>query len=645
MQQKANGLCKILVITLLQLAMSLRTVSAMHWESFYPGCHVPDKLRRNMDVNEIWPSQGSISGCYRKDQIPIYTTIVQLADSKLEPARIYDLLPIEIVICKGRYIAVTGNRRLWAHQEFQQLSGKKVNINVIPMIWKREKYGWNKWYALETRLWNRRFHIDDMNFHDRIHVDFPVEVCGPFASMIQQDHSREIYNIRLKYLPENLNENTELWKKVEEDAYVSEEGGKDVLDWSQLNDSVQEHLKDVEKTVEPNFHIETENENVKMNKKDGDFIETVDRDFLDRTQPAKNVKEDLGDLKVDVKETDIPIFQTEKMILTTSKKSAIIWDVKTCERICILKREGEFSSGVFSPDNTRVVTTSSHPHFVTVWDVKKCEVIKQFEFESIVNNVVYSRDQSRILVSGDNISDTKKNVQILDVESGNMIMNFKEEFLSGVFNSRFSRDESMVAIASRDKIGSRIFEAKTGKLLNKLKGHTDWVKSVAFSFDQTMIATGSLDKTARIWNVNTGEMLKVFHHSDTVSSVFLSKDNSQLLTASFSGMAHIWDTKTGVKIHTFNSQLLTASSSGMAHIEDTKTGVKIHILEHKHRLNSAVFSHNETLVLTCGWDNTARLWEVQSELPTIVLEHDEPVKTAVFSNLTWDSNVIRRRLL
>ena len=37
--------------------------------------------------------------------------------------------------------------------------------------------------------------------------------------------------------------------------------------------------------------------------------------------------------------------------------------------------------------------------------------------------------------------------------------------------------------------------------IDTLQGHSDWVRSVAFSLDGDYLATGSSDKTARIWPV------------------------------------------------------------------------------------------------------------------------------------------------
>lgn len=39
-----------------------------------------------------------------------------------------------------------------------------------------------------------------------------------------------------------------------------------------------------------------------------------------------------------------------------------------------------------------------------------------------------------------------------------------------------------------------------------LKGHTDSVDSISLNFDNTLLATSSLDSTVKIWNINTGEL-------------------------------------------------------------------------------------------------------------------------------------------
>ncbi|MBA2306725.1 PD40 domain-containing protein, partial [Candidatus Dependentiae bacterium] len=71
-----------------------------------------------------------------------------------------------------------------------------------------------------------------------------------------------------------------------------------------------------------------------------------------------------------------------------------------------------------------------------------------------------------------------------------------------------------------------IFSLETGMFLKTLKGHSDrGIFAAAFSPDGKKIATGSLgDKTVRIWDTETGKMLKILHHPSPILRVTFSPD-------------------------------------------------------------------------------------------------------------------------
>lgn len=80
-------------------------------------------------------------------------------------------------------------------------------------------------------------------------------------------------------------------------------------------------------------------------------------------------------------------------------------------------------------------------------------------------------------------------------------------------------------------------------------GHTDTINDAVFSRDGQFIATASSDKTARIWDANTGKPLFVLkEHTDAVNAVDFSPDGNTIVTVSSDGTALLWDREMGASI-------------------------------------------------------------------------------------------------
>ena len=168
-----------------------------------------------------------------------------------------------------------------------------------------------------------------------------------------------------------------------------------------------------------------------------------------------------------------------------------------------------------------------------------------------VNALCWHPDGRRIAVGGANgyaqfygISG-KKTEQRLAVRGGGWWKSSRD-LRNNLLDLAFSPDGTRLATGSDDKT-ARIWDAATGKKLLEVR-HDHWVYAVAFSPDGTRLATGSKDKTARIWDAATGKKLLEVRHNDWVYAVAFSPDSTRLATGSKDKTARIWDAATGKKL-------------------------------------------------------------------------------------------------
>ncbi len=81
------------------------------------------------------------------------------------------------------------------------------------------------------------------------------------------------------------------------------------------------------------------------------------------------------------------------------------------------------------------------------------------------------------------------------------------------------------------------------------KGHELAVFAVAVSPDSNYVATGSKDKSAKLWEVSTGREVRSFlGHQASVTSVSFTKDGKHLITSSSDHSAKIWEVLSGKQI-------------------------------------------------------------------------------------------------
>ncbi|WP_341531188.1 WD40 repeat domain-containing protein [Nostoc sp. UHCC 0302] len=222
-----------------------------------------------------------------------------------------------------------------------------------------------------------------------------------------------------------------------------------------------------------------------------------------------------------------------------------IWHVGALDLIDILhKHNGIVRCVAFTPDG-RMLATGGDDRKILFWDLMQRQVAIALSLDdTAAHSLVLSQD-GQTLVTG-----SYRKIKVWDTSTPTRGKNLKEQeteplhMLMGhshiVSSLAMSEDGKLLVSGSWDQT-IKIWQLETGKLLRTLKGHRDRVYAIALSPDGQIIASGSADKTIKLWHLQTGELLGTFTgHGNTVTALAFTASGEMLVSGSLDKTIKIW---------------------------------------------------------------------------------------------------------